>query len=311
MKLAAAVFPTDETLAPQEVARLCEERGFESLWFPSTPTSRPPRDALPGGRRLPSSTGAAGPVRGPDGGGRWRRRSCGSDRHLPGRGARSDHHRQGGRVARPALRRPRRVRRRRGLEPRGDAQPRHRPAPAMAVMRERVVAMKAIWTQDEASFPASTSTSTGSGRGPSRCRTLTRRSGSAATGRPSRTGCSRFGDGWMPNVVDDDELLARFAALRGRADREIRLAINASPRRPERLERYAQAGVERAIFPAQRGARRDRAARGCDPRLVAPAHRRGLSRTTSGSGRRPCWPAPCGRCRPCACRRRPAGTGRP
>ncbi len=32
---------------------------------------------------------------------------------------------------------------------------------------------------------------------------------------------------------------------------------------------------------------------------------------TSGNGRRPCWPGPCGRCRPCACRRRPAGTGRP
>ena len=34
-------------------------------------------------------------------------------------------------------------------------------------------------------------------------------------------------------------------------------------------------------------------------------------RTTSGSGRRPCWPGPCGRCRPCACRRRPAGRRRP
>ncbi len=32
--------------------------------------------------------------------------------------------------------------------------------------------------------------------------------------------------------------------------------------------------------------------------------------STSGSARRPCWPAPCGRCRPCACRRRPAGTAR-
>ena len=32
---------------------------------------------------------------------------------------------------------------------------------------------------------------------------------------------------------------------------------------------------------------------------------------TSGSGRRPCWPAPCGRCRPCASRRRPAGRSSP
>ena len=32
---------------------------------------------------------------------------------------------------------------------------------------------------------------------------------------------------------------------------------------------------------------------------------------TTGSGRRPCWPAPFGRCRPSSCRRRPAGWRRP
>ena len=54
MKLAAAVFPTDETLPPHEVAQLCEERGFESLWFPEhthIPASRatpyPADDELP------------------------------------------------------------------------------------------------------------------------------------------------------------------------------------------------------------------------------------------------------------------------
>jgi hypothetical protein len=52
----------------------------------------------------------------------------------------------------------------------------------------------------------------------------------------------------MPNVIDDDELLGRIAALRSRAGRDVPISINASPRRPERLERYAEAGVERAIF---------------------------------------------------------------
>ena len=32
---------------------------------------------------------------------------------------------------------------------------------------------------------------------------------------------------------------------------------------------------------------------------------------TSGSARRPCWPAPSGRCRPSSCTRRPAGSARP
>ena len=57
-----------------------------------------------------------------------------------------------------------------------------------------------------------------------------------------------FGDGWMPNVVNDDALLGRIAELRARADRDVPVSINAAPRRPERLERYAEAGVERAIF---------------------------------------------------------------
>ena len=57
-----------------------------------------------------------------------------------------------------------------------------------------------------------------------------------------------FGDGWMPNVINDDELLGRIAALRSRAGSDVPISINASPRRPERLERYAEAGVERAIF---------------------------------------------------------------
>jgi hypothetical protein len=37
---------------------------------------------------------------------------------------------------------------------------------------------------------------------------------------------------------------------------------------------------------------------------TADAYRR---RITTGSGRRPCWPAPSGRCPPCACTRCPAG----
>ena len=39
------------------------------------------------------------------------------------------------------------------------------PRPRMAVMRERVEAMKAIWTQDEASYAGESSASTASGRG--------------------------------------------------------------------------------------------------------------------------------------------------
>jgi probable F420-dependent oxidoreductase len=54
MKLGVAIFPTDYTLRPDDFARACEERGFESIWFPEhthIPTSR--KTPYPAGGELP------------------------------------------------------------------------------------------------------------------------------------------------------------------------------------------------------------------------------------------------------------------
>src|SRR4051812_17697157 len=54
MDFGVAIFPTDETIAPDEVARMAEERGFESIFFPEhthIPTSR--RTPYPAGEPLP------------------------------------------------------------------------------------------------------------------------------------------------------------------------------------------------------------------------------------------------------------------
>ena len=43
MKIGVIMFPTDKAIQPMELAQACEERGFESLWFPEhshIPTSR-------------------------------------------------------------------------------------------------------------------------------------------------------------------------------------------------------------------------------------------------------------------------------
>ena len=48
------MFPTDEAMAPGDLARAAEERGFDSLWFPEhthIPASR--RSPWPGGSELP------------------------------------------------------------------------------------------------------------------------------------------------------------------------------------------------------------------------------------------------------------------
>jgi probable F420-dependent oxidoreductase len=54
MKLGVAIFPTDYTIRPDDFARACEERGFESVWFPEhthIPASR--RTPYPAGGELP------------------------------------------------------------------------------------------------------------------------------------------------------------------------------------------------------------------------------------------------------------------
>lgn len=54
MKFGVAIFPTDYSIAPHEVARAAEERGFESIFFPEhthIPASR--KTPWPGGAELP------------------------------------------------------------------------------------------------------------------------------------------------------------------------------------------------------------------------------------------------------------------
>jgi len=54
MQVGVLMFPTDYAIRPDELARAAEERGFESLWFPEhthIPTSR--RSPWPGGPTLP------------------------------------------------------------------------------------------------------------------------------------------------------------------------------------------------------------------------------------------------------------------
>jgi probable F420-dependent oxidoreductase len=250
MKLAAAVFPTDETLAPQEVAQLVEERGFESLWFPEhthIPASR--ATPYPAGGDLPSMywrsldpfvalTAAAMATT-------TLRLGTGiclvieRDPIITAKEVASLDHISGGRFQfGVGLGWNKEEMRNHGTDPRK----------RMAVLAERVEAIKEIWTSSEASFHGEHVSFDRIWSWPKPVQDPHPPVWVGGNGPTVEDRVLAFGDGWMPNVVDDDQLLARFDALRARADREIRLAINAAPRRPERLERYASAGVERAIF---------------------------------------------------------------
>lgn len=54
MDVGLLIFPTDQTPDPATLARMAEERGFESIWFPEhthIPASR--ETPYPGGGELP------------------------------------------------------------------------------------------------------------------------------------------------------------------------------------------------------------------------------------------------------------------
>ena len=119
------------------------------------------------------------------------------------------------------------------------------PKTRMALLRERVEAMKAIWTQDEASY---------SGRYVSFERIWSYPKPAQRPHPPILVGGDgptildrvlAFGDGWFPNHGPD--VLDRVAELQARADRPVEVQVISVPADPAVLERLHRAGVRRAL----------------------------------------------------------------
>jgi probable F420-dependent oxidoreductase len=119
------------------------------------------------------------------------------------------------------------------------------PRTRMALLGERVKAMQAIWTQEEASF---------AGRFVAFDRIWSWPKPAQHPWPPVLIGGGgptvldrvlEYGDGWFPQWHDDD-LLARIAELRSRADRPLQVQVLSVPPDPKALEQLADAGVHRA-----------------------------------------------------------------
>ena len=128
----------DHSLPPGTVARMVEEAGFETVTFGEhTHIPAGAGDPLPG-RGRHAARGLRAPAR-PDRGADARRDrddpGQARDRDPPGRPARPDPHGEGGRQRRPHLGRADAARHRLELEPRRDAQPRHRSRDALRAAR--------------------------------------------------------------------------------------------------------------------------------------------------------------------------------
>jgi probable F420-dependent oxidoreductase len=248
MDTGVAVFPTHYTMPPGDLARLAEERGHESLFFPEhthIPASR--ESQWPGGEELPAKyshtydlfvamTAAAATTT---------RLRIGSgicliierDPIVTAKEVASVDQLSGGRVEfgvgagwnREEM-------------ANHGTDPRHR----MAVMRERIEAMAAIWTQDEASYHGS---HVNFDRIWSWPKPAQRPHPPILVGGNGPTVLDRvlaFGDAWFPNYAPEG-ILERAAELRARADRPIDLMVMGIPADPKELERYREAGFRRAV----------------------------------------------------------------
>jgi probable F420-dependent oxidoreductase len=118
------------------------------------------------------------------------------------------------------------------------------PRTRMALMGERVKAMQAIWTQEEASF---------SGRFVNFDRIWSWPKPAQHPYPPVLIGGGgptvldrviEYGDGWFPQWHDRD-LLGRIAELKARAERPLQVQVLSVPADPTALERLEAAGVHR------------------------------------------------------------------
>ena len=254
MHAGLAIFATDDTPGPAELGRLAEERGFESLFFPE-------HTHIPASRETPYPAGGELP--------REYARMLDPFLALTAAAAATERLRLGTGICLVVERDPivcakevatldllsggrvlfgvgagwnREEMANHGTDPRT----------RMALLRERVEAMQAIWTQDEASYAGEHVAFERIWSWPKPVQRPHPPVLVAGNGPTVLDRVLAFGDAWLPNPErDDDTLLARIAELRRRAadaGREVGVTVNAASAKPERLARLAEAQVDRVVF---------------------------------------------------------------
>lgn len=249
MDTGVAIFPTHDAIAPADMARLAEERGHESLFFPEhthIPASR--ETPYPEGKELPAKywhcydqfvalTAAAAATT---------RLRVGSgiclvierDPIITANEVASVDHLSGGRFEfGVGAGWNREEMRNHGTDP----------STRMAVLRERVEAMQAIWTQHEASYAGEYVRFERIWSYP---KPAQRPYPPVLVGGDGPTVLDRvlaFGDGWMPNYRGNLAIFDRIKELRARAQRLVEVQMLSVPADPAVLGRMREAGVRRVM----------------------------------------------------------------
>ncbi len=255
MDFGIIMFPADYAIGPVELGRAVEQRGFDSLFFPEhthIPASR--QSPYPGGGELPKMYShtldpfvALSAV------------ATATERLLVATGIclviERDPITTAKEVASLDLLSGGRVLFGVGAGWNREEMAEHGtdPRTRMALLAERVKAMKALWTQDEASYAGQHVRFERAWSWP---KPVQQPHPPVLVGGNGPTVLDRvldFGDAWMPNRVDDlDALGNRIAELRRRGKEtgrgRIPVTIFGAKSEPADLDRYVEMGVDRCLF---------------------------------------------------------------
>jgi probable F420-dependent oxidoreductase len=255
MKFGIAVFPTDYAADPGTIARLVEERGFESLFFPEhthIPVSR--RTPYPAGGELPPEyshtldpfvalTAAA----------------LATERLLVATGIclviERDPITTAKEVASLDLVSGGRLLFGVGAGWNEEEMENHGTDPRrrFGLMGERIEAMKAIWTQDEAAYHGRYVDFDPIWSWPKPVQKPHPPILVGGNGPKVLDRVLAYGDEWMPNRISDvDAFLKRVTELRERAEAAgrgpIPITFSGPPSKPDLIARLAEAGIHRCTF---------------------------------------------------------------
>ncbi|MFI0485180.1 LLM class F420-dependent oxidoreductase [Actinomadura sp. 9N215] len=123
------------------------------------------------------------------------------------------------------------------------------PKTRMRLLRERVLAVKELWTKDEAEFHGEFVDFDPVYSYPKPVQKPHPPVMIGGSGPTTADRVVEFGDGWMPvhdRVADD--LAQKVADLRERAGRPLRVTVFATPAKPEAVARLEAAGVDEVLF---------------------------------------------------------------
>jgi probable F420-dependent oxidoreductase len=255
MKFGLGMFPTDYSIDATELGRAAEEQGFESLWFPEhthIPTSR--RSPYPSGGELPPdyshsldpfvALGAVAAVT------RNLRLGTGiclvieRDPIVLAKEVASLDHLSGGRVLFGV-----------GAGWNLEEMENHGtdPKTRWGLLRERVLAMKQIWTHEAAEFHGKFVDFDPIWQWPKPVQRPHPPVLIGGNGPHVLRRVATYGDGWVPNArMDGEELGAKLAELQrlsaeaGRGP--LSVTVWSPPRDQRLLEAYEELGVERVVF---------------------------------------------------------------